>query len=189
MECLYYFSATISNISCNERIWIRLISSHNQKHFHKIITLNVLKFLWGVIFPYKGLISQWSIGRKVSTSKVKRFHAQKFLELTPQPFPTQSYVGKGNDPFTRQTMITMKLFKKITHFESLLEIVVLIYISFLKQYPRVNKTHTIASNWSMTILWHLNNYMPCVFYSYSHKNYDYCRLDLYRNVDMCNVPK
>ena len=43
-------------------------------------------------------------------------------------------------------MITMKFFKKITHFESLLEIVVLMYISFLKQYPRVNKTHTIASN-------------------------------------------
>jgi len=48
-------------------------------------------------------MSQLSIGRKVSTSKVKRFHAQKCLELTPQPFPTQSYVGKGNAPFTRQT--------------------------------------------------------------------------------------
>ena len=48
-------------------------------------------------------MSQLSIGRKVSTSKVKRFHAQKCLELTPQPFPTQIYVGKGNAPFTRKT--------------------------------------------------------------------------------------
>ena len=59
-------------------------------------------------------MSQLCIGIKVSTSKVKRFHAQKCLELTPQPFPTQSYVGKGNAPFKRKTMITMKLFKKIT---------------------------------------------------------------------------
>ena len=25
------------------------------KKIHKIITINVMKFLWGVIFPYKGI--------------------------------------------------------------------------------------------------------------------------------------
>ena len=48
-------------------------------------------------------MSQLSIGRKVSAYKVKRFHAQKCLELTPQPFPTQSYVGKINARFRRKT--------------------------------------------------------------------------------------
>ena len=54
-------------------------------------------------------MSQLSIGRKVSASKVKRFHSQKCLEFTPQPFPTQSYVGKGNAPFTRKTQELRKL--------------------------------------------------------------------------------
>ena len=103
LEFLYYFNATIRKISCNEWIWIRLISSHNQKHFHKIITIDVMKFLWRVTFPYKGIDVTIIYRKKVKYIDFKRFHAQKCLELTPQPFPTQSYVGKGNAPFTRQT--------------------------------------------------------------------------------------
>ena len=68
-----------------------------------IITINVMKFLWGLIFPYKGIDGTIIYRKKGKYIQGQEIHAKKCLELNPQPFPTQSYVGKGNAPFTRQT--------------------------------------------------------------------------------------
>ena len=61
-----------------------------------------MKFLWGVIFAYKGIDVTIIYMKKGKCIQGQEIPFEKCLELTPQPFPTQIYAGKGNAPFTRQ---------------------------------------------------------------------------------------